>query len=161
MPFRLVIAAVVFTLSTGVALALPRGPSPGSEPLLVVVAATFPADDISMSTLRRAFASLPAEVAGVRLIPIHHPTGTPMRAAFDEALFGLDIEAMARFWVDRRIRDEGAPPKSVPTPKLAVRVVASLPGAITYATRDLLSASVKVLSIDGKRVHQPGYQLAQ
>ena len=156
---RLLIAAVVSLLSGSVALAFPPGTAQSNDSLLVVVSATCPASDISLATLRRAFSSLPAEHAGMRLIPINHPTGSLMRAAFDEALFSLDVQAMARFWVDKRIRDEGAPPKAVPSPKMAVRVVASLPGAITYATRDLLSPSVKALSIDGVGPSQPGYPL--
>ena len=53
----------------------------------------------------------------------------------------------AQFRDVRRIRDEG----------LAVRVVAAVPAAITYARRSLLNHKVKALSIDGKSAGNPGY----
>lgn len=82
-----------------------------------------------------------------------------MRIEFDRAVLGLEPSAVGRYWVDRRIRDEGVPPKSIPTDELAVRVVAAVPAALTYARKSLLNPKVKVLTIDGKAAGEAGYAL--
>ena len=78
---------------------------------------------------------------------------------FDQAVMGLKAEAVGRFWIDRRIRDQSGPPKSVPSVDLAVRLVMSLPGAIGYVRSDMLNPKVQALTIDGKSPGQKGYLL--
>ncbi|MDB4988724.1 MAG: hypothetical protein JWN04_3902 [Myxococcaceae bacterium] len=130
------------------------------KPLVVVVSASFAPKDIELATLRRAFSGHAADLAGKRLIPINHPNGSALRVAFDKQVLGLEAADVGKFWIDKRIRDEGSPPKSVPSVELAVRVAASLPGAITYALLEQLSPSVKVLTIDGKAPTSAGYPLS-
>src|SRR5690242_14270301 len=96
--------------------------------LLVVVASSVAIVDISSATLRRVFTGYVTELGGKRLIPVNQAVNTPVRTRFDRAVLGLSPEEVGRFWVDRRIRDESPPPRTVPTPELAVRVAASLPG---------------------------------
>lgn len=132
------------------------------KPLLVVVSAATPLKDISIAQLRRAFQGEGAEYApGKRLIPINHPVTSPGRLQFDRVVLGLTAEEIGRFWVDRRIRDQSGPPKAVPTAELALRVVTSLPGAITYIAAEELNSGVRALTIDGKSADAPGYALAQ
>jgi len=141
--------------------ALPVSPPVrAASPLVAIVASTLPISDISTSLLRRAFQGEAAEyAAGKRLIPINHPQNTPARDQFDLAVLGLKPDAVGRFWVDRRIRDQPGPPKTVPSIELAQRLVMSLPGAITYVTPDLVNPKVKALTIDGKSPGQGGYLL--
>lgn len=129
------------------------------EPLLLVASTGFPANDISLATVKLAFRGQIAEAGGKRVIPINHTVGTEQRIEFDRIVLGLEPSAVGRYWVDRRIRDEGLPPKSIPTAELAVRVVAAVPAAITYARRALLNPKVKALTIDGKAAGEPGYAL--
>jgi hypothetical protein len=82
-----------------------------------------------------------------------------MRVRFDRALLGLEPEQVGPFWIDRRIRDESMPPRTAPTAYLALRVVAALPGAITYIERDMLVTTVRALTIDQKPAGDPGYPL--
>ncbi len=131
------------------------------EPLLVIVGLTFPVDDIDLADLKSAFRGKHTYVAGKRLIPINHALKTPLRDAFDRAILGLEGAAVGRYWIDRQIRDEGQPPVTVRSADLAVRAVAALPGGISYATRALLTAKVKTLSIEGKSAGQSGYALAE
>lgn len=91
------------------------------EPLLVVASTGFPANDISLAALKLAFRGQIAHVAGKRVIPINHNVGTELRVEFDRIVLGLEPSAVGRYWVDRRIRDEGLPAKSIPTAELAVR----------------------------------------
>jgi hypothetical protein len=140
---------------------LPKSPSPAraaTEPLLVVAGLTFPAQDVRLADLKSAFRGTATLVAGKRLIPVNHTLETPLRIEFDRVVLGLEPAAVGRFWVDRRIRDEGSPPTTV-APEMAVRVAASLPGAVTYATKAMLNPKLKVLSVEGKHASQPGYPL--
>jgi ABC-type phosphate transport system substrate-binding protein len=129
-----------------------------AEPLVVIVGSATGIKDIPMALLRRAFQSEPAEYAsGKRLIPFNLANTSPARVRFDRALLGLEPQDVARFWINRRIRGEGQPPRTVPSPELAVRVVASLPGAITYVSPSQVTTNVRVLTVDGKAHTAPDY----
>jgi hypothetical protein len=148
-------------LLLGAALLVPVSPVRAiGKPLLVVMSTSVRVSDISTSTLRRVFQGLPTEFqGGKRFIPVNHPTGTPARIQFDRAVLGLEPSQVGAFWIDRRIRDESPPPRTVPSADLALRVAASLPGAIAYIAPELLTAAVKVLTIDGRSAGQPEYLL--
>jgi hypothetical protein len=138
-----------------------RSARAAGQPLVVIVSATVSMKDISTSLLRRAFLGEAAEYAsGKRLVPINQPFDTPARSQFDKAILGLSPAEIGRFWVDRRIRDQSPQPKSVPSPELALRVVMSVPGAISYVTPAMLNEKVRALTIDGKSHDQAGYVLA-
>jgi len=143
--------------------ALPLSPSraaAGQKTLVLVVARSVPLSDISTSTLRRVFQGMPTALAGgTRFVPLNHPTGMPTRVQFDRALLELEPNTVGAFWIDRRIRDESPPPRTIPSAELAQRIAASLPGAITYVYEEEVSAAVKVLTIDGRSPHQRGYPL--
>ena len=130
-----------------------------TEMLVVVVASSLRITDISSGTLRRVFTGYMTEVGGHRLIPVNHPPHSQARSRFDRAVLGLGPEEIGRFWVDRRIRDEGQPPKTVPSAELAVRLAASLPGVITYARPDSLNSQVRALTVDGMKPGDQGYPL--
>lgn len=135
--------------------------SAADDPLVVIVGATMPIKDISTSLLRRAFLGEAAEYApGKRLIPLNHPVASPMRERLDLALLGLKPHEVGRFWVDRRIRDQPLPPRAVPV-EMTLRIVTSLPGAISYVTPGMLNDKVRALTIDGKSPGQPGYLFAR
>lgn len=130
------------------------------KPLVIVVSAAAAMKDISTSNLRRVFQGMPTDFeGGKRFVPLNHPTGTPTRVQFDRAVLGLEPDAVGAFWVDRRIRDESPPPRTVPSGDLALRIAGSLPGAITYVYPEAVTAAVKVLTIDGKAANAPGYLL--
>jgi hypothetical protein len=134
----------------------------GQRPLLVVVASMAGIADISSAMLRRAFQGYPAEYrSGKRFLPLNHPIGTTERTRFDRAVLGLGPDEIGRFWVDQRIRGAALPPRTLASADLAVRVVASFPGAITYTDPGLVVAGVKVLTIDGKTDSDPDYFFAR
>jgi hypothetical protein len=129
--------------------------------LLVIVGNATGMTDISLAMLRSAFQSEPATTpAGKRLLPFNHPVGSPERTLFDRAVLGLEPDEVGRFWINRRIRDEGLSPRTLPAVDMAVRVVASLPGAITYVGSKTATTGVRVLRVDGKLPTDPGYLLA-
>jgi ABC-type phosphate transport system substrate-binding protein len=154
---RLVIAslaALVGLVLVGAAPAL-RAADP---PLVVIVAATNPIQDISRANLRRAFLGEPTSGPGGKLIPLNQPPGSPARYQFDRILLGLDPEDVARFWIDQRIRGQGGAPRAIPAAML-VRVIPQLAGAIGYVRASELGPGVKIVTIDGKKPGDPDYLL--
>jgi hypothetical protein len=130
------------------------------KPLVVIVSVATPIRDITTALLRRAFLGEAAEyAAGKRLIPINNPLSTPARVSFDRKVLSLEPQEVGRFWIDRRIRDQSGPPKTVPSADLALRVVMSLPGAISYIYPDQVNDKVRALTVDGKTSESPGYLL--
>ena len=158
----LVASIVALLMLAGLPVSAANPGHGGSEKgLLVIVAASFPLTNIKLAVLRRAFEGLASDIDGKRIIPINHPNEMSTRQAFDRAVLGLEPDAVGQFWIDRRIRDEGTPPRMIRSEELALRVVASLPGAITYLSPRLLNASVRALAIEGKTLGQSGYLLAE
>jgi hypothetical protein len=134
--------------------------APSASALVVIVGAQNPLRDISRQTLRRAYLSETTEEQGVRMVPLNQMPGAPARVAFDRTLLGLEPDAVARFWIDQRIRGQGNAPRGIPNVALLLRVLAQLPGGISYLRRADLPANapgVKVLTIDGKKPGEPGY----
>ena len=78
---------------------------------------------------------------------------------FDRAVLGLEPEAVGPFWIDRRIRGESSPPRTVPSTDLLLRVVAKLPGAIAYVYAPLTAPGVKALKVANLPAGQTGYPL--
>jgi ABC-type phosphate transport system substrate-binding protein len=84
------------------------------------------------------------------------PSGTPMRAEFDSVVLNMTPEQVSRFWIDKRIRGEGTPPRQVTPPELVNRLVATLPGAISYVPDDKVASGVRVVArVRGGKVVTP------
>ena len=155
----LVVTAIALLFAAALPISAPLVRA-AAKPLVVVVAATAAMKDISTANLRRAFQGMPTDFeGGKRFVPLNHPTGTPARVQFDRAVLGLEPDAVGAFWIDRRIRDESPPPRTVPSADLALRIVASLPGAITYAFPEQVTPAIRALTIDGKAAGAAGYLL--
>lgn len=150
--------AIAVAWSSGTAFP-PRAAHAARHPLLVIAGRRYPEDSITLANLKTAFRGRRVNVGGRRMVPVNHPIGSRLRVAFDRTVLGLGPAAIGRYWIDRRIRDDGRPPKATPTAELAVRVVAALPNAITYGDQALCTAAVKVLRVDGKAAGTPGYPL--
>ena len=71
----------------------------------------------------------------------------------------MNQDQVGRYWVDRRIRGQGMPPRTAPSQAIVRRVIPLLPGAIGYLSVDQLDGSVQALTIDGKDHKQPDYPL--
>jgi ABC-type phosphate transport system substrate-binding protein len=83
---------------------------------------------------------------GVSITIFNAPANTPPRTTFDSVVLNMTAEQVSRYWLDRRIRGEGTPPRQVPSPELAARLVAALPGAIGYVPEDKVGPNVKVVA---------------
>jgi hypothetical protein len=127
--------------------------------LAVVVAKDFPLDNVSFGDLKRLYMGYPVDAGGKRVIPLALQSRSPERVQFDQKVLGMSPVAVARYWVDRRIRGESGPPKSIDSPHILLRVVDKLNGALGYVRADSVGSAVKVLRIDGKAPSDPGYRL--
>lgn len=128
--------------------------------LAVVVAANSPLVELDLSALRRLFGGDPlADSSGRGLVPFNHPPGTPDRVGFDQRVLGMSPDQVAKYWVDRKIRAQPGPPRTVSSLRMLIGVVSKLPGAIGYLRPEYLTAEVKALRIGGKLPDAPGYPL--
>lgn len=137
-------------------------PSSGAKPpLVVIVASGSSLTDLSRAQLRRIFLGEPTVLGGLRMIPVNHPPSDPVRTSFDALALGLSPDAAGRYWVDRRIRGQGLPPRAIAGTALIREVVAKLPGGIAYVSAEQVGPSVRALLVDGIRHDDPRYPLAE
>jgi hypothetical protein len=134
--------------------------APVEAPLVVIVSPQTGLQDLKSSLLRRAYQGFPTEYArGKKLVALNQPPGSAARERFDKALLGFTPAEMGRFWVDQRIRGVSQPPRSIATPELTVRVVATLIGAVSYVSPSQVNSAVRVVTVDGKRPSDGDYLL--
>jgi hypothetical protein len=126
--------------------------------LVVVVAKGSAVTNVSRVDLRRCFSGDAIDVAEVRLAPFNAEPNTDARAGFDLSVLGMTPDQVGRFWVDRKVRGEGAAPRSLAAIYLA-KVIAKFPGAIGYLTVDQLTADVKAIKVDGVSYDDPRYSI--
>jgi len=139
---------------------LARGAGAPARPVIVVVAGHGAGlTDLSLGMLRRAYDGDPTRAAGIRLIPFNYPPDNLLRQRFDWRVLELRPAETGRYWIDRRIRGEGYPPRTVPSAEVLKAVVARLPGAIGYLSLEQLDSSVRALTIDGRSHTDPEYPL--
>lgn len=82
--------------------------------------------------------------AGKRILPFNFPAKHDVRVSFDRAVLDMDPDAVARYWIDRRIRGGNPPPKQIPNAQLMLRLVQKLDGAIGYVPASI-AQNVRVL----------------
>ncbi len=80
------------------------------------------------------------------IIPFNLPPRTDDRVVFDRAVLRMDPEAIARYWLDRRVRSGTPPPRQAPDPATVGRLVAKLPGAIGYVPESMVTHEVRVIA---------------
>jgi hypothetical protein len=71
----------------------------------------------------------------------------------------MSPEDTGRFWIDRKIRGQSGPPKSVESAAVILKVVTKVDGAIGFVKAGAVGKNVKILRIDGKLPKDPGYRL--
>jgi len=127
--------------------------------LAIVVAKNSPVSDISFYELKRLYLGERINASGKRLLPLNLTPSSRERGAFDKTVLNMSPEAIARYWVDRKIRGDSGPPKTIEPLDLLQRVVARLDGAVGYAPVSEIRPELKALRIDGKGPSDSGYPL--
>src|SRR5690606_14980324 len=107
-----------------------------AAPDLVVVVHPSVGEAISMADLGAIFTTRKQSWnGGKRIVPFNFPAKHEVRVAFDEAVLSMDPDAVARYWIDRKIRGGNPPPKQIQNAELVVRLVEKLDGAIGYVPK--------------------------
>ena len=135
--------------------------NPSQQTLIVVVSKRCPINEISLAQLKQLFRSERREVASHRLIPLNRPPGSATRIKFDKLVLGMNPEQVGRFWIDRKMRGQTKPPRSVSSLRLVIKVVTQLPNAISYIRHNQLTPDLRMLRVDGKLPGDQGYALAE
>lgn len=131
--------------------------------LTVFVARESSLQGLKTSELKRIFTNQgDSDASGQRYVPFNHPPHTTDRVAFDRLVLGMSADDVSQFWIDRKIRGLPGPPRSVDSLSMLLRLVARLPGAISYARQAQLGTDtdVRAIRIDGKLPNEPGYPLS-
>lgn len=132
----------------------------GDGRLAVIASKSFPADGISFGDLKRLYLGSPTVLAGKKLVPLTYPRESAERQGFDEAVLGMSADEAGRYWIDRKIRGQSGPPKSVESSAVVLRVVSKVDGAVGFVpASEAHQKDVKVLRVDGKLPGEPGYRL--
>jgi hypothetical protein len=132
--------------------------SSSQEPLAIVVAKNSAVHELSTYQLKRLYLGDNMNTPdGKKLLPLNRGTNTHERVGFDRTVLGMTPEEAARYWIDRRIRGLSGAPKSVDPANVLQKVVARLPGSISYVRQHELTDAVKVVKIDGKLPGDAGY----
>lgn len=131
------------------------------EPLAIVVAKDSSIRDLSLYQLKRLYLGDSMNTPdGKKLLPLNRGTNTHERVGFDKSVLNLTPEEAARYWIDRRIRGQSGAPKAVDPANVLQKVVARLPGSISYVRHSELTDAVKVVKIDGKLPGDASYPIS-
>lgn len=130
------------------------------EPLAIVVAKNSAVHELSLYQLKRLYLGDSMNTPdGKKLLPLNRGTSTHERVGFDKTVLNMTPEEAARYWIDRRIKGMSGAPKAVDPANVLQKVVARLPGSISYVRRHELSDAVKVIKIEGKLPGDAGYPI--
>ena len=131
--FTAMLAAAVVCFATFVAAGAPSLAAAPEDSILVIVNANSPVEKLSGYEIEALFTRSQTRWSdGTPVHPFSFPSGSPARELFDRVVLRLNADQVGRFWLDRRIRGLGMPPKQVPTSGLMLQIVANLPGAVGY-----------------------------
>jgi hypothetical protein len=158
---RICVFPVVLSLLAAIGPSRPSPALAAEGGLVLVVARSNPISNISKAELNRIFSGDAVKVDGEPVVPIALATSRPERQVFDQIVLGLGPEEASKYWIDRRIRGQGNPPKSAPSPEVMAKVVGSFPAAMGYLPASALTAGLKPVSIDGKAYTERGYLLSR
>jgi ABC-type phosphate transport system substrate-binding protein len=127
---------------------LAAGPAAGgTSHLVVIVNPGVPVSVLTASELEAIFTSSKRTWPdGSNIGAFSYAPDNDLRREFDKVVLRMSADEVARFWIDQRVRGGAPPPRQVPDPALAMRLVAKLPGCIAYIPNDLVNSTVKVVA---------------
>jgi hypothetical protein len=158
---RLCASSLLLSIIAAVGPSRPAPALAAADGLVLVVAKGSSVTNVTRADLNRIFSGDAVKIDGEPVVPFALAPSLAERHAFDQVVLGMSPDEVSKYWIDRRIRGQGNPPKSAPSPEVMAKVVASFPAAIGYLPVSALTATVKPVSIDGKAYTDRGYLLAQ
>lgn len=156
----IVLAGLVLPLAALSLGAAPLAAAPPRQTLVIVTQKNAALSELSLRELKHLYTGEQVDgPTGAQLIPLNHPPRAPVRVAFDQTVLHMNADEVGRFWIDRKIRGQTGAPRAVPSLELLRRVVATLPGTLTYLDANDVTADLKVLRVDGHAPGDPDYPL--
>ena len=149
--------AALLALLAGTPLGPAIGASQAAPGLAVIANNGVPERRLDVDALRAVFLRKRTRWSnGQQVIPLNYPAGHAVRLAFDRAVLGFGAAETARYWIDARIRFGTQAPRTVAAESMLVRVVAQLPGCISYVPNGQVPTAAQVVArIEGGRVLAP------
>lgn len=143
------------------AAAPPRAPERRVAPVAIVVHPSTPVTDVTLPELRRIFRGEQSVWPGDERVVLL--VRSPLPSERDIVLgqiYQMEETQFRQFWLGKIFRDATASgPKVVADIDTARRLVAALPGAISFLPAAEVGPGLRVLRIDGKLPGEPGYPL--
>lgn len=153
--FRLVLIVLAFVVAA-------RTATPDDLPataFAVIVHPSTKTDDLSFSDLRRLFlGERQYWPGGTRVVLFVHDPDTPQGETLLRLLYRMSETEYRRYWIAKTFRDDvTTSPKLVSSTEMALRLTASIPGAITLIPAASVDSTVKVLTVEGLAPDVPDY----
>ena len=136
------------------------------DPIVVIVNAANPVDNLSMGELKKLFMSDRSKWdTGKAVAPVMVTAGAPERTAFLKQVCGMNDSDFGKYFVQAAFTGKSAtPPKEVGGSASVKSVVASSLGAIGFVKGsdfhgDGSDGGVKAVKVDGAGAGDAGYKL--
>jgi ABC-type phosphate transport system substrate-binding protein len=136
------------------------------DPIVVIVNAANPVDNLSMGELKKLFMSDRSKWdTGKAVAPVMVTAGAPERTAFLKQVCGMNDTDFGKYFVAAAFSGKSAtPPKEVGSAASVKGVVAGSPGAIGFVKAsdfhgDGSDGGVKAVKVDGAAAADAGYKL--
>jgi ABC-type phosphate transport system substrate-binding protein len=145
----------------GVSAAPAAAQAAPKQTIAIVVNAQSPISDLSFAELRKIFMGdqqFWADRSKVTLL-VRAPTARERATVLDK-IYKMDEDQFRQYWIGKMFRAEVAGgPKIVYSTDMALNLIATIKGSITFVPAASVTGDVKVLRIDGKLPSDPGYIL--
>lgn len=148
-----------FPLSLLILMLLAHVAAADHKKLVVVVVKGSSLTSIPRSDLKHCYLGETISAGGKTVVPFNSAAKTPERTGFDRGVLGMTPDEVGRFWVDRKVRGQGAAPRSLPSVLHVVKVVEKFPAAIGYVPVDQLTPGLQPVKLDGVAYTDAAYGL--
>jgi ABC-type phosphate transport system substrate-binding protein len=161
-----VVLLSVITMLAIVTAVTTQSAQAAGDPIVVIVNAANPVDNLTMSELKKLFMSDRSKWdTGKAVAPVMVAAGAPERAAFLKLVCGMSDADFGKYFVQAAFNGKSAtPPKEVGSAAGVKSVVAGSPGAIGFVKAgdfhgDGSDGGVKAVKVDGVAAGDAGYKL--
>jgi ABC-type phosphate transport system substrate-binding protein len=101
--------------------------------ILIVANRNVSTKSISLVALKKCFLKQKQSWdGGGKIVPVNAQRGSRLRAAFREAVLGMDEDQELRYWQEQKIRKAISPPSAFND---TLKVVYHVPGSVSYVFR--------------------------
>jgi ABC-type phosphate transport system substrate-binding protein len=160
-------AAAILGAATALWLAVPITPlQAAGEPIVVIVNAANPVDNLSLGELKKLFMSDRSKWdTGKSVAPVMVAAGAPERTAFLKIVCGMNDGDFSKYFLQAAFTGKSAtPPKEVGGTSAAKSFVANSAGAIGFVKAgdfhgEGSDGGVKSVKVDGVAAADAGYKL--